>query len=100
MLVLDEGGKPDYTEKNRRKQGREPEADSTHKWRLFEWLKATALTTAGDILAPQMKKHCSRGSTNDIIVQNAVADLSSTECNIATSFKGGQSCNGTPTHKF
>ena len=32
MLVFEEGGKPEYTEKNLRKQGREPETDSTHKW--------------------------------------------------------------------
>ena len=54
MLVFEERGKPEYTEKNLSEQGREPTTNSTHIWRRFEpgphWWEASALNTAPPLL--------------------------------------------------
>ena len=55
-LVFKERGKPEYTEKNLSKQGREPTTKSTHIWRRRQdsnpgqWWEASALITASPLL--------------------------------------------------
>ena len=56
MLVFEERGKPENSEKNLSEQGREPTANSTHIWRRrreltgSHWWEASALTTAPPLL--------------------------------------------------